>query len=49
MQYIIDSVGMTDQMLRQLVLSNPESDTKDLLEEKVKLNENNLRRKDLTK
>lgn len=34
MQYILEQVGMTDQMLRQLIMSNPESDTKDLLEEK---------------
>ena len=47
MQFIIEKVGMSDQMLRQLVMSNPESDTKDLLEEKVRLNEDNLRRKDL--
>jgi len=37
MQYILEKVGMTDQMLRQLVMSNPESDTKDLLEEKIAL------------
>jgi hypothetical protein len=36
MQYIIEQVGMSDQMLRQLIMSNPESDTKDLLEEKIK-------------
>ena len=34
MQYILERIGMTDQMLRQLIMSNPESDTKDLLEEK---------------
>jgi hypothetical protein len=34
MQYILERIGMTDQMLRQLVMSNPDSDTKDLLEEK---------------
>lgn len=34
MQYIIDQVGMTDQMLRQLVMNNPTSETIDLLEEK---------------
>jgi len=43
MQYIIDQVGMTDQMLRQLVMSNPESDTKDLLEEKRELNNKSVR------
>jgi len=35
LQYIIEKVGMTDQMLRQLVMNNPYSDTSDLLEEKV--------------
>ncbi len=39
MQYIIEKVGMTDQMLRQLIMSNPESDTKDLLEEKIELSD----------
>ena len=34
MQYILERIGMTDQMLRQLIMSNSESDTKDLLEEK---------------
>lgn len=38
MQYILQQVGMEDQMLRQLVMSSPESDTKDLLEEKRELN-----------
>jgi len=36
-QYILEKVGMTDQMLRQLIISNPESDTKDILEEKIEL------------
>lgn len=35
MQYILEKVGMEDQMLRQLIMSNPESDIKDLLEEKL--------------
>ena len=35
MQYIIEKLGMNDQMLRQLVMSNPYTDTTDLLEEKV--------------
>ena len=35
MQYIIEKVGMTDQMLRQLVMNNPYTDTSDLLKEKV--------------
>ena len=34
MQYILERIGMSDQMLRQLIMSNPESDTKDLLEER---------------
>ena len=37
MQYILERVGMEDHMLRQLVMSNPESDIKDLLEEKIAL------------
>ena len=37
MQYILESVGMTDQMLRQLIMSNSQSDTIDLLQEKIKL------------
>jgi hypothetical protein len=41
MQYILERVGMEDQMLRQLIMSSPESDTKDLLEEKIEIN--NLR------
>jgi tetrahydromethanopterin S-methyltransferase subunit G len=41
MQYILERVGMDDQMLRQLIMSSPESDTKDLLEEKIEVN--NLR------
>ncbi len=42
-QYILKEVGMEDQMLRQLVMSNPESDTKDLLEEKRELNNKSVR------
>lgn len=42
MQHIIEQVGMTDQMLRQLIMSNPESDTNDILEEKRILNEARL-------
>ena len=34
MQYIIEQVGMNDQMLRQLIMSNPHTDTTDILEEK---------------
>lgn len=40
MQYIIEKVGMNDQMLRQLIMSNPESDVKDILNEKIELNNN---------
>ena len=43
MQYIIEKVGMTDQMLRQLVMNNPYTDTSDLLEEKVALSDEYLR------
>jgi hypothetical protein len=43
MQYIIEKVGMTDQMLRQLVMNNPYTDTSDLLEEKVTLSDEYLR------
>lgn len=42
MQYIIEQVGMNDQMLRQLIMSNPESDVKDILNEKIELNNNSL-------
>jgi hypothetical protein len=35
MEYILERVGMTDQMLRQLVMNNPQSDTIDLLNEKM--------------
>jgi hypothetical protein len=37
MEYILKKVGMTDQMLRQLIMNNPESETKDLLEEKKRI------------
>ena len=43
MQYILEKVGMTDQMLRQLVMNNPYTDTSDLLEEKVRLSDEYLR------
>jgi len=39
MQYIIEKLGMNDQMLRQLVLSNPQSDTYDLLQEHIRIND----------
>lgn len=34
MQYIIEQLGMNDQMLRQLIMTNPYTDTTDILEEK---------------
>ena len=40
MEYILERVGMTDQMLRQLVMNNPQSDTIDLLNEKMELEPN---------
>jgi len=43
MQYIIEQVGMNDQMLRQLIMSNPESDTKDLLDEKIEISNKSVR------
>jgi hypothetical protein len=43
MQYILQQVGMEDQMLRQLVMSNPESDIKDLLEEKIEISNKSVR------
>lgn len=39
MQFILQQVGMEEQMLRQLVMSSPYTDTSDLLEEKVKLSD----------
>jgi len=42
MQYIIEKLGMNDQMLRQLILSNPQSDTIDLLNEHIHLNNKEL-------
>ena len=39
MQYILESVGMDDQMLRQLIMSNPQSETIDLLAEKIELSD----------
>jgi hypothetical protein len=43
MQYILERIGMTDQMLRQLIMSNPESDTRDLLDEKIELSNKSVR------
>tara|TARA_B110000503_G_scaffold24582_1_gene38859 strand:- start:266 stop:472 length:207 start_codon:yes stop_codon:yes gene_type:complete len=42
MEYILEQVGMEDQMLRQLIMNNPESDVKDLLDEKIELNNNSV-------
>ena len=42
MEYILEQVGMTDQMLRQLIMNNPESDTKYFLEEKIYLSDQRL-------
>ena len=44
MQYIIEKLGMNDQMLRQLVLSNPQSDTNDLLQEHIRINDKQLKK-----
>jgi hypothetical protein len=44
MEYILERVGMTDQMLRQLIMSNPQSDTIDLLQEKIELSDLELSR-----
>jgi len=43
MLHILEQIGMTDQMLRQLIMSNPESDTKDLLDEKIELSNKSVR------
>ena len=42
MEYILEKVAMTDQMLRQLVMNNPQSDIMDLLLEKVELDDERL-------
>ena len=42
MEYILEKVAMTDQMLRQLVMNNPQSNTIDLLNEKVELDDERL-------
>ena len=44
MQYIIEELGMNDQMLRQLILSNPQSDTKDLYNEHIDLSNKELKK-----
>jgi hypothetical protein len=43
MEYILERVGMADQMLRQLVMNNPQSDTIDLLNEKMELDNERFR------
>jgi hypothetical protein len=40
--YILRSIGMEEQMLRQLVMRYPQSDTIDLLNEKVELDDQRL-------
>jgi len=37
MQYIINCTGMNDQMLRQLIMSNSQSNINDVLDEKISL------------
>jgi hypothetical protein len=39
MEYILEQVGMNDQMLRQLVMGNPEIIVNELLDEKVEISE----------
>ena len=36
MQYIIEKLGMDDQILRQLMMTKPKSQTEELLNEKMK-------------
>ena len=35
MEYIINEVGMKPQMLRQLIMSSPVKDTRELFEERI--------------
>ena len=42
MEYILEKVAMTNQMLRQLVMNSPQSDIMDLLLEKVELDDQRL-------
>lgn len=37
MEYIIEEVGMKPQMLRQLIMSSPVKDTRELFEERISL------------
>ena len=41
-EYILRAIGMEEQMLRQLVMSYPQSDIMDLLLEKVELDDQRL-------
>jgi len=41
-EYILEKIGMTNQMLCQLVMNNPQSDTIDLLNEKIELDNQRL-------
>ena len=42
MEYVIRALGMEEQMLRQLIMNSPESDIKDLLEEKRLISDKRL-------
>jgi hypothetical protein len=42
MEYILEKVAMTNQMLRQLVMRYPQSDIMDLLLEKVEIDDQRL-------
>ena len=42
MEYILEKVAMTDQMLRQLVMNNPQSNTIDLLNEKIEVDDERI-------
>ena len=43
MQYILEQVGMSEQMLRQLIMTSPKEQIEDLLEEKIDLNKQNTK------
>lgn len=45
MDYIVKELGFEDYLLRSLIMSNPESDTKDLLEEKRMISDKSLSKK----
>jgi hypothetical protein len=42
LEHIIRTIGMEEQMLRQLIMNSPESDIKDLLEEKRLISDKHL-------